>query len=386
MDHNVHIYGWESPIVIRIIKSSDEDVLNMTRTLQSDSLVLVFGDHGATRSGRHGGGTKEELESGMFAYTNKNFTFRALLHPERASEKVRQLLEIIGDAMNRTFLIRGEFPQIDIVPTMSAIYNIPIPYSNLGVIVPEMMHYNNCVAVGCVYELLMDHILNAVQVTNYLKAYISKNAELVPQMERMVGLMDSLKAGLLDILPRAKAQRDAEEEFVNGGAKIANPAEYKRVVDDMFNAMVRIRCELQTNSAVFKLQWNTINRPLMYGNLAIRVLTTLMLCGGILLVYMSSRNSRVVASLLANPATSAYVAVGCLLLFLAVVTHQSWVNVAVGGVCMIGLLGVVSVAKSVLRKEIVKQEHVGVSTVFAVFFLVVQAVAYTLHITSQRIP
>lgn len=41
--------------------------------MDSDTTLLVFGDHGMTSDGNHGGGSLEELRSVLFAYSKKGF-------------------------------------------------------------------------------------------------------------------------------------------------------------------------------------------------------------------------------------------------------------------------------------------------------------------------
>ena len=39
--------------------------------MDNDTVLFVMGDHGMTRSGDHGGDSKDEVMAGLFAYSKK---------------------------------------------------------------------------------------------------------------------------------------------------------------------------------------------------------------------------------------------------------------------------------------------------------------------------
>jgi len=41
--------------------------------MDENTTLLVFGDHGMTDDGNHGGGSQHELKSVLFAYKNSGF-------------------------------------------------------------------------------------------------------------------------------------------------------------------------------------------------------------------------------------------------------------------------------------------------------------------------
>ena len=41
----------------------------MAATLTNDTLLLVLGDHGMTRTGDHGGDSPDELDAALFVYS-----------------------------------------------------------------------------------------------------------------------------------------------------------------------------------------------------------------------------------------------------------------------------------------------------------------------------
>ena len=83
--------------------------------VDKDTLFVMFGDHGMTKSGDHGGDSDEEVDAGLFLLSGKP------LNSQGARTDYSQI------------------SQIDLVATLAAISGVAIPYSNLGVVVPEML-------------------------------------------------------------------------------------------------------------------------------------------------------------------------------------------------------------------------------------------------------
>ena len=52
---------------------------NVTRYLKDDTILFVFGDHGMTNTGDHGGDSEEELEAGLFVYSPVQITSTAMV-------------------------------------------------------------------------------------------------------------------------------------------------------------------------------------------------------------------------------------------------------------------------------------------------------------------
>lgn len=94
------------------------------------TLLLVMGDHGMTQQGEHGGATNEETGAGLFVYSTYPIFSRDLPVPSRQH-------------LNRAKLWSGEeyatIPQIDLVPSLSLLLGLPIPYGNLGSLIPELL-------------------------------------------------------------------------------------------------------------------------------------------------------------------------------------------------------------------------------------------------------
>ena len=390
LDHNVHIYGWSDPRVIKNIKESDDDIKKVTSIMQPNSLIMVFGDHGATRDGHHGGDTKEELESGMFAYTKKKFTFKAFQFPQKLPIRAQELISLIGDKMNHTFLNRDAFPQIDGVPTMSSIFNTPIPYSNLGVIAPELMHYDNCSVASCLYELFMDHVLNYAQVLTYVDDFANKRNTLHDQLKAMQEPFVPLKANILDIMQRAPMVLKTEEDYVNSQTYTMSEQstkEYLKFVDDMFEVMIFVREKIQANSGIFKSQWSNMNQLLLYTNLVIRFFVTLLIIGVIVLLYVSLE--RGVADIFTTQFATVYAAIGSVVFFAFVLMNQQYMDLSLVMVYAGIALAVAIVCKLCWKYKseivtLVKSDVYKMPTVIAGLLMFLEFIAHTNHVLMQH--
>ena len=45
--------------------------------LDNDTILMVFGDHGMTKSGDHGGDSKDEVHAGLFVYSSEELFSQA---------------------------------------------------------------------------------------------------------------------------------------------------------------------------------------------------------------------------------------------------------------------------------------------------------------------
>uniref|UniRef100_A0A915DFZ1 GPI ethanolamine phosphate transferase 3 n=1 Tax=Ditylenchus dipsaci TaxID=166011 RepID=A0A915DFZ1_9BILA len=151
VDHCGHRYGPDHIEMSRKLRQMDELVKNITSVMQEDTLLVVMGDHGMTRSGDHGGDSQMETEAALFVYANKNFA------PELD-------INSLGEKVD----------QVDLVPTLSLLLDLPIPFSNLGQVIEQLVDHN--VLVKAVQ-------LNAVQMIRYAQQYMANGGGLEPAIQ-----------------------------------------------------------------------------------------------------------------------------------------------------------------------------------------------------------
>jgi phosphatidylinositol glycan class O len=151
VDHVGHTYGPHTEFMDKKLHQMDEVLdatLNQLESSQECILTLVFGDHGMTEGGNHGGGSPEEVGAALFVHASPA-------------------------CVDRTGTVPSEISQMDLVPTVSLGLGLPIPYANLGglvtELVPGMSGSNATLALA----------LNAAQVWRYLTDY-SRRANRLP--------------------------------------------------------------------------------------------------------------------------------------------------------------------------------------------------------------
>ena len=72
VDHVGHTYGPNGPEMVAKLNRMDAELLKILDTVESESercvVAFVFGDHGMTEGGNHGGGSDEETVAALFAH------------------------------------------------------------------------------------------------------------------------------------------------------------------------------------------------------------------------------------------------------------------------------------------------------------------------------
>ena len=148
--------------------------------MNEDTIVFAFGDHGMTTTGDHGGESEDETGTALFVYSP-----RPLFCNKQVSNR--------------------EISQIDLVPTVSLLLGVPIPFSSLGAVIPELfLDCHGSPKYHSVEEnVFVDPVLNEIrsvyhnqttlellnilnhnskQIEQYLKAYSELSGDF-PQVE-----------------------------------------------------------------------------------------------------------------------------------------------------------------------------------------------------------
>ena len=123
-------------------------------------LLLVLGDHGMTPGGNHGGQSAEEIYAGLFLYATKDIAQTSKAVAQSYEERKRDTDEGRTLEMIRALSADAEgfasappsqshplaplatswqtIPQVDLVPSLSLLLGLPIPFGNVGKIIPEL--------------------------------------------------------------------------------------------------------------------------------------------------------------------------------------------------------------------------------------------------------
>ncbi|KAF8206172.1 hypothetical protein K438DRAFT_1816719 [Mycena galopus ATCC 62051] len=141
VDHVGHRVGPDHPSMTDKLQQMNNVLTRVVELLDSETLLVVLGDHGMDRSGDHGGDGTFETSSAMWIYSKS--------------------VELSVDPASIPL-------QIDIVPTLSLMLGLPIPFNNLGTVIPELFHRGENLARALE--------INVAQVKSYLDAYRSSSS------------------------------------------------------------------------------------------------------------------------------------------------------------------------------------------------------------------
>ncbi|KAH9597139.1 Type I phosphodiesterase/nucleotide pyrophosphatase/phosphate transferase [Trypanosoma melophagium] len=159
VDHIGHRLHADHPAMGIKLEQLDEALRNISqfirqkRNSSTRTLVLVFGDHGMTNSGDHGGDSYQETDTFMYAELfdgNANISSFPSSSLQRKTEMTRQRwndnididltrLRPCRDAagVHRDKLSAAH--QVDMTSTIAVILGVPIPFSSFGRIIPEIV-------------------------------------------------------------------------------------------------------------------------------------------------------------------------------------------------------------------------------------------------------
>lgn len=155
VDHAGHRYGPDHPAMADKLKQMDGVLRRLIEALDDETLLVVMGDHGMDVKGDHGGESDDEVEAALWMYSKKGiFGRRDEGHrhvPVTAKERP------VG--------------QIDLVPTLSLLLGLPIPFNNLGQPIEEAFHGSSEVNKPNFANLAEVGRLTAAQIHRYQAEY-----------------------------------------------------------------------------------------------------------------------------------------------------------------------------------------------------------------------
>jgi GPI ethanolamine phosphate transferase 3 subunit O len=160
VDHVGHRLGPAHPTMATKLKQMNDTLARVVESLDDRTLLVVMGDHGMDRKGDHGGDGDHETSAATWIYSKYTSLASGHITPPQSL------------ATTTTFpgapLPHRSIQQIDLVPTLSLLLGLPIPFNNLGTVIPELFCRGNNDTI--LSEALR---LNANQVKDYFEAYRS---------------------------------------------------------------------------------------------------------------------------------------------------------------------------------------------------------------------
>lgn len=166
VDHVGHRHHASHPAMYKKLSDINEMLRNVTKRLREErqtsmrTLLVVFGDHGMTNSGDHGGDSEGERDSFMYAelFESSRDSVHAPVNSSYKFQRKNNLTEKrwednIDEDLSRLKACRdvaGVHPgklsavhQVDLTPTLALLLGVPIPFSNVGRVIPEMVALSN---------------------------------------------------------------------------------------------------------------------------------------------------------------------------------------------------------------------------------------------------
>lgn len=205
VDHVGHRVGPSGEAMRAKLKQMDNVLRKLTEEIDDDTLLIVLGDHGMDLKGDHGGDGIFETSSAMWIYS-KSVPLATSPLPQDAlptldtsandpdAERSDVAWKTFPDATSASRAIQ----QIDIVPTVSLLLGLPIPFNNLGMVIPEVF-LRHSVSNKLILDQAMQ--LNADQIQAYLAAYRASASggeldEAWSRLSRLHGLATAPTASL----------------------------------------------------------------------------------------------------------------------------------------------------------------------------------------------
>ncbi|CAO3659449.1 unnamed protein product [Umbelopsis ramanniana] len=191
VDHCGHTNSPEHPSMAAKLDEMNTMLQRLVQHVDEDTLLILFGDHGMSVEGDHGGESEEEVMSGLLFHSKRPLTLSRSKHKKgdlhqdyfqhlfsRIHRNRSKTLSYDHDAItSRLGYDATAYPivsQIHLVPTLSYLFGTPIPFGNLGALIPDMLYPTQQLdGPSTLLYFIQQFRMNALQVRNYLTMYSS---------------------------------------------------------------------------------------------------------------------------------------------------------------------------------------------------------------------
>ncbi|WFD27087.1 mannose-ethanolamine phosphotransferase gpi13 [Malassezia nana] len=192
VDHVGHRFGPAHARMPPKLEQMDGIVRDLLERLPQDTLFVLLGDHGMDANGDHGGDSELEIGSALWMYAKRPFdpVAKKGMQPLTLLPDVRALLaQPTPTPAYQPFSMlpvaeyaegHRSLPQIDLVPTLSLLLGVPVPFNSLGTVIPEAFASAQQPLGHKDARLLRALRINARQVRTYLDAYAAQSRDLAP--------------------------------------------------------------------------------------------------------------------------------------------------------------------------------------------------------------
>ncbi|XP_040277130.1 GPI ethanolamine phosphate transferase 3 [Bufo bufo] len=186
VDHCGHKHGPDHPETAKKLMQMNQVITSLVEHLDDKTLLVVAGDHGMTDTGDHGGDSEKEVTAALFLYS------KAPLFADRLQTDPAAV------------------PQVNLVPSLSLLLGLPIPYSNLGAIIDDLFGWPEDKLSALLSKTSAYHI-NGQQVARYLDSYSRAAGDLPAEKLRVLAdLFSSLTAEFEQLMSQREQQSEEE--------------------------------------------------------------------------------------------------------------------------------------------------------------------------------
>lgn len=187
VDHCGHTHGPSHPNMARKLSQMNDVIKRLLSQVDKDTLLVVMGDHGMSPEGDHGGESLEELMSTLFIHSQRPLVqpdayyqqLSTRIHDAR-SKRLGYDLQSISERLDYDASRYPVVAQIHLVPTLAYLLQVPIPFGNLGAILPDVLVPEEIMdnKIRSLIYMIGQFRTNALQVYDYLTYYSQTTQQL----------------------------------------------------------------------------------------------------------------------------------------------------------------------------------------------------------------
>ncbi|TDH67073.1 hypothetical protein CCR75_004249 [Bremia lactucae] len=207
VDHVGHTHGPSSVYMADKLDEMNGILKRLIQTLKlmpdgEDVLLAVLGDHGMSADGNHGGASDDETGAALFLYSKSPLVAIGGANDKEATKELKEFTEKMLNSSR-------EVPQVDLVPTLALLSGLPIPFGNLGSVIPSLFFKPSAISANeessvltAFQTLNLALRLNFDQVQRYLSRYSSASKlpkQAYTQLEKLVGDIKQIEQQLEQI-------------------------------------------------------------------------------------------------------------------------------------------------------------------------------------------
>ncbi|KAI8894631.1 hypothetical protein BC833DRAFT_604219 [Globomyces pollinis-pini] len=204
VDHAGHRYGPGHVAMGDKLTEMNDVFAKIFDKVHDDTLVVIMGDHGMDKKGDHGGESFEEIDAALFFYSKTPLTTNSISYKSNIKHMVKEVGQL-GDDYSIFSYWKGHrtVQQIDLVPTLSLLMGINIPFGNLGTVIPELFMDSTDDWKSAIETIR----INAIQLSKYLESYSNKRSDAKQSFAKSVSLFNVAEENYLNLDINATSER-----------------------------------------------------------------------------------------------------------------------------------------------------------------------------------